>query len=229
MNQNNRIPDFFKCNQCLKQFKYPSRLRKHKKVHESINSIQTSSNINNSFNTTDINPMDTIPNISVRKRKLTDVNLTSTDQPQAKLRKIRADAKKTMKLKNWKVHCQVLGDLLKSELSDNDWRFSLPDDEDITKLRIKKDGKIFDMDFDKRTVRPNMRSADKTWLTNFTKQSLTSKHGICIQEFSHNKQYFQYDKEQLKLFYLNIMEHVINIELFRGRKPAGIKKAKWNQ
>ena len=98
-------------------------------------------------------------------------------------------------------------------------------------LRVEKEGKIFDMDFEKRTIRPNPQSPDRKWAGIFTKQSQTSKRGICIAEFSHGPAFSLKikEKESLKLFYLNVIEHVVDIALFNGRRPVGIKKAKWEE
>eukprot|EP01084_Bolivina_argentea_P289751 497616_1 len=164
------------------------------------------------------------------KRKLKDSNIVDNDQPKRKLRKIKADEKKATKLRNWKaIHLKCLQDLLQN---GDGWKFSLPQD-DIMKLRGERNGRMIDLDFVKKTIRPNRNSTDKTWLSNFTKQSmsLTSKRGICIAEFSHSNSYMfsMPNKESLKLFYLNILEHVSDIKLFRKTKPTGIKKAKWKK
>ena len=163
--------------------------------------------------------------MSKRKRQLKDTDISDQGPPQKKPKKSK---KKEIKTQQWKkLHLKVIKELMEQ---DGD-SYKLIDD-NIMNLRVTKDGKSFTMNFESKTVRPNMDSKDKRWLSNFTKQSLTSKAGICIREFTHGHNLILSitDKTALKYYYQNIMEHVLNIQLFRDKqKPAGIKKAKWNK
>ena len=173
-----------------------------------------------------------------KKRKLQDTDIndnTYKSQPQPKLRKImnkslsKKDKQKAIKIRDFnKLHLKVLNDLLPEY---GEYKFKLIDD-NIMKLKVEKNGKIFEINFETKKVRPNINSNDKNWLNNFTKQSFSSKTGICINEFTHghNSMLFIRDKECLKLFYLNVMDHMINPKLFRGKKkPVGITSAKWKK
>ena len=171
-----------------------------------------------------------------RKRKLTASTAGEAlkGRPRQKRRKIshersvKAANKKKAALQDFKkLHMKVIGELLSDQRG---YDFELVED-NMMRLRVQRDGRIFDMDFEKRTIRPNPQSPDRKWAAIFTKQSQTSKRGICIAEFSHGPAFSLKikDKESLKLFYLNVIEHVIDVALFNGRRPVGIKKAKWEE
>lgn len=80
--------------------------------------------------------------------------------------------------------------------------------------------RIFDLDITNGIIRPSNISTDTVWFNQFTRQSQSSSHGICINEIAHIGLI-----QSIRRFNISIMEFIINMienlndtTLIRGRR-----------